>query len=213
MSRRDHVLLAGDGWLLTAGSAAVALTIVWAASSALASVRGAEAVAGIGLSLLLLLGGMGGVLVTWMLHQRRIDWVTVLGAVAGAGLGGAAVPVVAASSALFGWMLSPVTRFEYAGPLAALVVLSAALLGLTGWLIVDAVRDLAPARRRHPQLDIARIIAAIVVAVFGAACAALVWLDPGPEQGELIIWAMAAGILGAGAIVGADIADTVRSRT
>ncbi|TLM76301.1 MAG: hypothetical protein FDZ70_06685 [Actinobacteria bacterium] len=170
------------------------------------------AVLEIGGSLMMLAAGVAGVVAAWLLHGRRIDLPTAIGAACGAAAGGLAIPLVASVSFVLGLPLRLVTDSEYAGPLALLVVISACVAALLAWLLTDAVRDLAPRRRAHFRLDVARIAAAAVFALLVVVSVYLVVAQPEPEQGEAPIWAMAGGLIAAGVVVGADVATTVAQR-
>ncbi len=211
LSKRDHARLIGDGFLITAGTASVAMALL----SALAAIPGfgdsiGGAIAGNGI--LLLGGGVSGVVITWLLHGRRITGPTVVGGLVGPAFGAMMIPLFAGLSFLIGVPLSLFTPSEYAGPLAMLGIVSVALVVLIGWLLGDAFRDMAPSKREHYRLDIARIAAAAAFALLGVVCVVLIVSDPGPEQGEAVIWAMAGGAIGAGAIAGADLANVLWAR-
>jgi len=210
LSKRDHALLIGDGWLLTAGAMSLAMALLFGLQAALGA-GGDGLVLALGSNVLLLAGGVGGILATWLLHGRRIDLPTVIGGLVGSALGGLVIPVVAGLSFVFGLALSPFTSWEFAGPVAMLVVVSAALLALTVWLLIDAVRDLG-AQRTHVRLDGARAAAALAFVVLSAVCVYLIFAQPGPEQGEAFIWAMAGGAIGAGVVAGADAANALMHR-
>jgi len=210
LGKRDHVQLIADGWLITAGTASVAMALL----SAVTVIPGTQdsivgAIVGNGL---LLAAGIGGVLATWLLHGRRITNLTAIGGVIGPALGVMAFPVFVGLSFLVGLPLKLVTPSEFAGPLAMLAILSVALLVLIGWLLADAVRDMAPSKRAHYRLDIARIAAAAAFLTLGIVCAVLIFASPGPEQGEAVIWAMVGGAIGAGSIAGADLANVLWAR-
>jgi uncharacterized membrane protein len=211
-TRRDHALLIGDGWLITAGTMSVAMALMFG----LVAVTGSDGAAGIvvqlGSNVLLLAGGVGGVLLAWLLNGRRINAPTVVGGLVGSALGAVLVPIAAGLSFLLGLPLGLVTDWEFAGPVAMLVLLCTALLALTGWLILDAVRDMASAKREHYRLDLARIVAAAAFVLLAAVCVYLIFASPGPEQGEAFIWAMAGGAIGAGVIAGADLANVLTDR-
>lgn len=210
LSKRDHALLIGDGFLITAAVASVGIGISFGLSE-LQSVLGDIAIA-VGSGLLMWASGVAGVVVAWLLHGRRIDGPVVIGGLAGAVAGGFAVPALAAVSYLLGLPLGLVTDSEFAGPLALLVLIAIAVAVLVAWLVADAVRDLAGARRAHVRLDVARIAAATALLVLVAVSVYLVFAQPAPEQGEAPIFALAAGLVGAGVVAGADLATVVIER-
>lgn len=206
VSKREHALLIGDGWLLTAGTMSVAMALMFAFMAIPGVEQGPDLVSALVSNVLLLAGGVGGVVITWLLHGRRITLITVIGGLLGTAAGGVLVPIAAGLSFLLGFPLKLFTDWEFAGPVAMLVLLSAALLALTGWLLVDGLRDLGAARRTHVRLDIARIVAAVAFVLLAAVCVYLIFAQPGPEQGEAFIWVMAGGAVGAGVVAGADLA-------
>ncbi len=206
-TKRDHALLIGDAFLLTMGTATVGLAVAFM----LAALQGLvpEVALGIGSGLLLLASGVSGVLLTWLLHERRVTTVTVVGALLGAAVGGLVVPLMAGFSFILGLPLRLVTDSEFAGPLALLALVSIAVAALTVWLVVDAIRDMGAGHRTHLRLDRARIIAAAAFLILVVVSVALVIVQPGPEQGEAPIWAIAAGLIAVGAIAGADLANVI----
>jgi uncharacterized membrane protein len=211
LSKRDHARLVGDGFLITAGTASVAMALLFAVM-AIPGMQDSVGGAIVGNGILLLGGGVGGVVATWLLHGRRINAPTVIGGVIGPAFGAMTIPLFVGLSFLVGVPLKLVTPSEYAGPLAMLAIVAVALLALIGWLLADAFRDMAPSKRAHYRLDIARIAAAGAFVVLGVACVVLIFASPGPEQGEAVIWAMAGGAIGAGSIAGADLANVLWAR-
>ncbi|MDO8914903.1 MAG: hypothetical protein Q7W16_02320 [Coriobacteriia bacterium] len=208
-TKRDHALLIGDGWLLTAGTMSVAMALMFGFMAIPGVEKGPSLVSALVSNALLLAGGVGGVVLTWLLNGRRITVLTALGGFAGAGAGGVLVPIAAGLSFLLGFPMKLFTDWEFAGPVAMLALLSLGLIALTAWLLVDAIRDLAPSRRTHARLDVARIAAAVAFASVAAVCAYLIFAQPGPEQGEAVIWVMAGGAVGAGVIAGADLVTVI----
>lgn len=210
LSKRDHALLIGDGFLLTTGTASVGIGIAFGLG-ALQSVLG-DIVIAVGSGLLSWASGVAGVVAAWLLHDRRIDGPVVIGGLAGAVAGGFAVPALAAVSYLLGLPLGLVTDSEFAGPLALLALIAVAVAVLVAWLVADAVRDLAGGRRAHVRVDVARIAAAAALVVLVAVSVYLVFAQPAPEQGEAPIFALAAGLVGAGVVAGADLATVILER-
>jgi len=207
--RQDLTYLAGDGFLLTAGTVTVGLALLFG-SEALFTDGGVAFE--FGSSLVLFLSGLAGVVVAWLSHGRRINVAAVVGGLAGWAVGGLVIPLVAGVSFLLGLPLKLVTDNEYAGPLAMLVLISIGTAALIVWLLVDAIRDMAPANRMHFRLDVARIGAAVAFIVLVGVSVYLVFAQPGPEQGEAPIWAIAAGVLGAVMMVGAELGNVLWSR-
>lgn len=212
LSRQDRAMLVGDGFLITLGTMTVALAVPFGLPLVIGEKAMSGVVAGLASVLLLFAGGILGVVLTWLLHARRIDLVTVLGAIVGSAIGGALVPAVAGISFLLGLPLRLVTDSEYAGPLALLALISVAVVALIAWLLADAMRDLA-GPHAHVKVDYARVAAAVVFLVLVGISVYLIWAQPGPEQGEAPIWAIAAGLSGASVIAGADVANAIRDRS
>lgn len=212
LGKREHGLLIGDGFLLTAGLMSVGVTLMFGVMALPGVVEGPTLLTSAGSSLILLASGVGGVVATWLLHGRRIDVAAVVGGLIGPAAGGLLVPLAAGLSFLLGYPAKLVSSSEFAGPVAMLVLVSIGLLVLTVWLLIDGLRDLAPAKREHSGLDIARIAATIAFVGLAAVCVFLMFAQPGPEQGEAIIWAMAGGGVGAGSIAGADLATWLWAR-
>lgn len=154
---RERALLYGDAFLLSAGMVAVGLS----GSALLAAARGLipDAVLGLGSGFLLNASGVAGVLLAWRLHGRGITLDAVVGALVGAAAGALTIPLAAGLSYLLGLPLRLVTESEFAGPLALLALLAAAVLALMVWLLVDALRDLSTGAPRHRHLDWLRIVA------------------------------------------------------
>jgi hypothetical protein len=211
LTKRDRALLIGDGFALTATTFAASIAVglgLWV----LLGSPGSSAFFALTNVVLMFAGGAGGIVATWLLHGRRITAAAVIGAIAGAAAGGLAVPLVAALSYLVGLPLSLMTTWEFAGPVATLGIVSLAFVALFVWLVVDAVRDLGPARREHVRLDIARIVAAVLFAIYVGVVLVQAFAQPGAEMGEAIIFALAAGPSGAMAVAGADFATGLARR-
>ena len=78
--------------------------------------------------------------------------------------------------------------------MVALAILVVATLVIVVRLDVDAIRDLDPERGQHQRLDIARLAATGVLVVFAFGVAIAVYLNPGTEVGEAILFAILAGV-------------------
>ncbi|HZL80805.1 MAG TPA: hypothetical protein VFC06_02510 [Demequina sp.] len=85
-------------------------------------------------------------------------------------------------------------------------------VALVGWLVADAVRDLAPSRRAHTRLDVVRVVSASTLVVFAIGVALWHARHPGDESGEAIIFAMASGVSGAMIATGAQVATGLAER-
>jgi hypothetical protein len=150
-------------------------------------------------------------LLVWLMHGRRLSGMAVLGGLAGAFSTGIVFMGIAALSALLGLLVSPLTDSEFAGPIAMLVIVSAAFVALGLWLVADAIRDLAPARRAHQRIDALRLACFAILAMFAAGVAVWTANNPGEESGEAIIFAMVAGLGGGLAVLGAEILTALAS--
>lgn len=150
---------------------------------------------------LLMAAALGAPLAAWLLHQRRITGPALLGAV----IGGIAVMLAAALAAplvstALGFLLRPLTTWEYAGPIAFAVVLGISFaIAVAAGLILAHCRG-APALARLRWLAVAGMIALAGASWAVAASAA------DPELLEAGAFAAAAGISAAGAVAGADLA-------
>ncbi|HEX9093184.1 MAG TPA: hypothetical protein VF902_04300, partial [Coriobacteriia bacterium] len=150
--------------------------------------------------------------VAWKLHGRRVNATAIIGGVLGVGASGVLVMLLIGLSYPLGWLVSPISTSEFAGPIALLVLVSAAFLAVTVWLVVDAVRDYVPAKREHQRLDVVRVVSALVLVAFGATIAVLMTRAPGGEMGEAFVFAYAAGIGGAVMVAAADAVTTFAER-
>lgn len=140
----------------------------------------------------------------WIMHGRRVTIHAVVGGVLGALSAGFVFFAIVALSALLGLLLSPVTDSEFAGPIAMLVVVSAAFVALVFWLVVDAIRDLAPNRRANLRIDLLRLVSVVVLVALSVGVALWTFDRPGDESGEALVFAMVAGLGGALAVAGAE---------
>jgi len=211
LAKRDHALLIGDGLIFTTATSAAAIGIslgLWA----LAGSPSSNVFWALTNVVLMFGGGIAGVLAAWFLHGRRITGAAALGAAAGVVVGQLMIPLIAGLSFLMEFPMKLFTAWEFAGPVAMLSIVSVAFLALFVWLLIDAGRDLAPSRRGHVRLDVARIAAAIVFAAYSGVVLALAMAQPGGEMGEAIIFALAAGVVGGAMVAGADAATVFIER-
>jgi hypothetical protein len=149
----------------------------------------------------------------WLLHGRRLSGMAVLGGAVGAFSTGLVFMAVAMLSALLGLIVSPFTQSEFAGPVAMLVLASAGFVAVVLWLVVDAIRDLAPQRRRRPRIDALRLLSAVILVVFAAGMTVWVVNNPDPgETAEAPVFVMLAGLGGALAVAGAETLTGLASR-
>jgi hypothetical protein len=121
--------------------------------------------------------------------------------IVGGGLGHA----VAAVAGLAGVSLSWGVGAGVAGVGAGVLLLAAAV-----WLDADALRDLASARRAHPWLDVARLVATGGYAAYVVGTGLLVAFEPGPPEDQanggmmaILVLVMPA-VFGAAAVTGAE---------
>jgi hypothetical protein len=210
LTKRGLALLIGDGYMFTAAAFAVALGLVVGLFALMGS-PGSSTFFALTNAVVMFAGGVFGIVVTWLLHDHRITWVAVAGGIAGSAAISVVIPLVAATSFLIGLPLGLFTTWEFAGPVALLVILCAGSVALIAWLLVDATRDLARSRREHVRLDLARIAAGAVLVIL-AAVTAIETARLGGETGEAVIFAMAAGAAGALAMAGAAVATRLAAR-
>jgi hypothetical protein len=203
-------MLAADALLLTAATFA-------AVTGALALIVGpgpTEPTRWVeGLSAVITLGSVvAGPVLAWRLHGRRVTWP----AVAGGALGALAVGVLASPLLLvvagLGMLVSWVTGSELAGPVTVLSLAGAGLGALAVWLLRDAVRDLAPARREHVALDRVRVVAVAALAVVVAGSVVWAVVNPGDESVELVAFAALAGVTGVAIALGAEAVTALAAR-
>lgn len=208
-TKRVTLGLAGDGLLVTSAL----FGVLTAMMLSLVNVLPKDSVwIGVLAFVLMVAGAIAGPVIAWRLHERRIDGAAVLGGVIGYGVAGPVFMLAAAFAGALGWLLSPISKSEFAGPIALLIIVSAAYLGCIVWLVAEAVRDLASKERRHERIDWARLAAAAVLVLFAVGVTALA-LRPGEgEMFEAFIFAYVSGIGGAMALLGADAAQTIDSK-
>lgn len=215
VSKRDHVEIALDACLMTAGLfaivASIALGIVALAGGP--SVPTWLQVIGQLFGSVLILGvGVGGPVLTWRLYERRFSPVAILGAILGAGAVGLLTASAAFLSVPLAWIVSPISKSEFAGPITLLGIMVIAFAGAMVWLLFDAARDAAPARRSHARLDVVRLTAAVAIVVFSAVVGLISVMRPGLGSGEAIIFALVFGISAGAMTAGADLLSTYVDR-
>jgi hypothetical protein len=202
---RERVALAGDALLMTAAafSAVIGLTAVLVAPTGTPE-PGMEWATALSSVLAMAVGVVVPILV-WLMHRRRLTGMAVLGGVLGGLSTGIVFMGMVALSALFGLLASPFTDWEFAGPVAMLVVASAAFVAVGLWLVVEAIRDLGPARRAHLLIDVLRLVSAVVLTVVTVGVAVWIGSHPGDESAEAPVYAMVVGLGGAFAVLGAEL--------
>jgi hypothetical protein len=202
-AKRERFELAGDAAVVTAAVLAVLTSIVLLVSAGVGD-REVPVAIQLASALAVLLGGIAGPVVAWLMHGRRITLPAVLGGIVGAAVSGAAFAVFVAFSTALGWVLSPLTDAEWAGPLAGLVLVAVAFVVLVVWLLFDAVRDYARPRRRHRSLDILRILSTIVIATYSVVITVLAFAGPGGEIVEALAFMLIGAVNGALVVTMAD---------
>lgn len=147
-------------------------------------------------------------LAAWRLHGRGVERRTVPGVAVGLLL---SVLVVWALVVVVGGLSILVARAlgdTVSAGMVALLVTGVLCVSLVVWLVADALRDLARAHR-HVGLDLGRLAATVVAATTGAGVAVWAVLNPGQDPTELLAFALAIGVVGAVAALGADVAATL----
>lgn len=208
-TRRDRLMLAADGCLITAGTFGLMIGVAFGLDALGVAPLGEPHGGGLDLLLsviswLLQVGGfVVGPVIVWWLHRRQFSKTAILGLIAGFPIGGALVLPVAMLGALFGWFVGLFTKVEYAGAIAYLVLIVIAFLAVLVWLVIDAFRDLSATPREHVSLDVGRLVAFIVVAVFAGVVIAKT--IAGEDAFEAFAFVLAAGVEGAAVITAADV--------
>jgi len=208
-SKRGVLLFAADGCLLTAGTFAAMLGAAFGLEALGVAPLGEPQGVGSGLVLsivswLLQVGGfVVGPLLAWWLHRRRFGKSAILAFLIGFPIGGAVVLPAAMLGAAVDWIVLRFTGAEFAGAIAYLVMVLVAFLAVTGWLLVDAFRDLSPARRTHVPLDVGRLVAALAVGVFAAVVTGM--MIAGEDALEAGVFVLAAGVQGAAVTAAASV--------
>ena len=154
---------------------------------------------------LVLATAIGGPILAWWLHGRRFTWMALLGGFLGALIVGAlalssqwvAIPLT--------WLISPVSTADSAGPIALLTVLGAVVIVVIVWQLVDAVRDIFPARRVHVVLDILRVVSVIGIVSLRFVVNTVIQSNATGEIGEALVLALIVGVAGAAMVGGAEL--------
>ena len=210
--RRETLMIAGDGALLTLGAFAIGMGSALALHAwGVAPLGEPDPTSGqffLGLiSWLLQVGGLVvGPILAWRLHHRRFTGAAVLGALVGAPVTVAAVMAVAAIAQVFGWIASPFTDNEFAGPIAVAVLVVAAIIMAAAWVLADGIQDLGSGegRRQHVGLDIARLVGGVALIATGVWAWAIVGAGGDLEGFDIM---MAGGVFGAIVVTTASLAD------
>lgn len=141
---------------------------------------------------------------SWLLHGRRVSRATAISLAISLAVGiVAGLAVVGGLLAAFGTIgavIGPIGGSEFTFAITLLSVVGALFTAGLVALVVDAIRDLAPSRRRHVRLDVARLVATAVLVVEGTAITVIQSRNPAAEIGDAGVFALAAGAVAAVAI-------------
>jgi hypothetical protein len=146
---------------------------------------------------LLALALLVGPVAAWLLHNRRIDRIAVVGGGIGIATGLVTVGSMFFLLSLVAGALGPVGGWEFTVPVAILAIVSTVFFALVIALDIGSVRDLLPARRTHTRLDLARLVSTAVVAVFVAVVSFVQATNPASEIGDAGVFALGASTVGA----------------
>ncbi len=145
--------------------------------------------------------------VVWRLHGRRDTRSSTVGASVGLLVGGGVLWVLLMAVALF--VLAVSWAAGVSEGLVALVLVGGLLTALVVGLDVDALRDLA-GEHRHVGTDVARLAATVAALATAAGALWYASVNVGQEPAVLLAFGLAAGVVGAVAALGADVASTLR---
>lgn len=134
----------------------------------------------------------------WLLHGRRMDRSAVMAGIIGMAIGFLVVggfffllPIVLGA-------IRPVGSGEFTVPVALLAWTGVVFLAVLVALDVDAVRDLSsPARQNHTRLDIARLVATLILAGAAVVMSIVQLTHPATAIGDAGVFALGAGAVGA----------------
>jgi hypothetical protein len=212
----DQLLLAGDALVVTSGlfawlaSVAGALMLAgWDMPAVEAGGVGWQSVLAGAISLLMLVSAtLLAPATVWWLHGRRASLWALLGALLAGPVAMLAAALLApALSTVLGFLLKPLTDWEFAGPIALLVIVG------IGYLValVAALFAHRPAGERR-GLHVLRWISAGGLVVLAAVVVAAMLAGVSGEFGEAPIFAMVFGAGSAVIVTGADIGEKLGHR-
>lgn len=203
-ARRTALVLAADG---AAISAAVFALAIAAALLVAQAVGDREVPVGLQIAsgVITWLAGIAGPLLVWRMHRRRITLPAVLGALLGAPVAAAVFFLFVALSTALGWVISPISDAEGAGPLVAGSLVGLAFVVLLIWLAADAARDLRATSPANRTLDVARLLAAASIAVYSVIVVLLALGEAGAEMFEALAFMLVGGVSGAAVVAMADL--------
>jgi hypothetical protein len=197
-------LLAVDGGLMTALAWAILLGVATVLEWASPGLDVAVAVGMVAASAF-------GPLVAWRLHRRRVDWLATAGAFVGSVVGGVLLAgavmltaVLAETAASVG-LFADATTARTAVDMAAAVALAVVFLGLAARADAQALADLRANGRERPRLDVARLLATLA---YAACCAGVLFraiVSPDPDPAGVFLLLVGPAVLGATAVVVADL--------
>jgi hypothetical protein len=138
-----------------------------------------------------------GLAAAWLLHNRHIDRAAVISGV---------ISMLISLLLIGGFVLllplavkasSSAGGSEFFLPIILLSALGTAFLFIVLMLDVEALRDLRTGRRKHPRLDIARLVSTLILLVFTLVVILVQVFRPHTEMGEAGVFLLAAALVGA----------------
>ncbi len=206
--KRAMFVLAADGAVITAATFALLTGIALLLAQAVGD-REVPVGLQVASGLAVLLGGVAGPALAWFMHGRRITLPAILGALLAGPVVGAAFFLFLALSQVLGWIISPISDAEGAGPLVLAALVALDFVYVMAWLLVDGARDLRADPPTHKKLDIARILAVVVLVAYSAIVVVLALGEAGPEMLEAIAFMLMGAVSGAATIAMADVGTRV----
>lgn len=201
--RRLFTSLAGDACLITAAIYAAGMLIFGVVMTFVPGLSGPQGptdvlgglIAGLGnlIGFAALVVGPG---IAWRLHGREFSNNMIAGVILGGLLAFILMAVGALALTGVAIGLGKLTGWEFAGLIVVAGALLAAFLVMVFRLDLDAMKDMNPEASEHLTLDRARMLATLVIAVFLVGVALVIWLRPGTEFGEAVLFALGAGAFG-----------------
>jgi hypothetical protein len=219
-SAGEHLLLAADGFIL---SGVIWLVINVGVFAVLAPVFGAEEPQVEGVLQLALWAGanilpiLGGAVLAWVLHGRRISWLAGAGMVLGLAVGwfvgfalliGVADVFIRATESFES--LRPASGDE--PPWLFIGIIAAALVAILAWPVIESILDLRTSRRKHVRVDAVRLASVALIVLLAAVVAPWIGSVYGSEIGEAGAFLAPIAFSGAVAVVGADALTTLADR-
>lgn len=203
-ARRAALVLAADGAAINAAILALATAALLLLAQGMGE-RELPVGLQIASGLVIWLATLAGPVLVWRLHCRRITLPAVFGALLGAPVAAAVFFLFVALSTALGWVISPISDAEGAGPLVAGSLVGLAFIALLVWLARDAVRDLRTTPPADRTLDVARLLAAGSIAVYSVIVVVLALGKAGAEMFEALAFMLVGGVSGAAVVTMADL--------